>query len=649
MSGSTNRLLGYLEPIVVRDEIVQLCETSLTAFVIIFIGALSVLLILAPLSVRLSRDRAVMQDRLRKIQHDTAKMLRDLDRYRMASENASDGLVIQDMKGRIIWCNPAYCRILGVEQDDILGRNPLEFAIPPDDRPSPADIAAFRYDPDDDTLKNLQLFRNQRPTGELFWNQLSVSLRTGTDGVDYAILVCRDISSQVEKENDLKDLSRRLEYQASHDSLTGIPNRDAFLSFIETALDTDQDGSVGLLHIDLDDFKGINDTHGHGAGDAVLHHIAQTIRSNLRPTDMVARIGGDEFVVVCRDCPELDYLGELGRRLIGVIAAPIPWRDRTLRTSASIGAAQAVPNQTDADDLLLKADFALYDAKDAGRGQVALYDAQLHQRYTSRSKLAAHLSQAIETGTIDFWFQPILDMRTRQVTGFETLARWVHPETGQIYDPSDFLPIVEEIGLLGQLDMLSMLAALKQKAAFAQSGTLELGLSFNASPDLLARPDFINRLIWAVDSANIDRSHITIEVLETTNFGNTTETASPGAIIQDLKQAGFRVFLDDFGAGFAGLAHLAALDLSGVKIDRSLITDILTDDVSMKVARKTIELCNDLEIAVVAEGVEDAATAQALQSMGCALVQGYWLASPMPASAIGPWLQTRSGPRALTC
>jgi len=587
---------------------------------------------------------ARLRNRLRSLQNDTAKTLRDLDLLRMASENASDGLLIQDIAGRIVWCNDTYCCDLGMPREDILGRNPLEFAVPSDQHPSQSDFSTFRYDPHDETLKDLQLYQNQRPDGTRFWTQIGTSIRKGTDGQTYAVLVCRDVTQQVEKEKNLEDLTSKLEYEATHDSLTGLPNRSAFLSFVEHALDQDPKGSVGLLHIDLDNFKTINDTHGHSAGDAVLRHAANTISENLRDTDMVARIGGDEFVVVCRNVPDLCYLNGVSQRLLDQLCRPFAWSDRSLIAQASIGAAQTIDETQDADELLIQADFALYEAKKAGRARVALYDENLHQRYTAETCLAGELAQAIDTGTMDFWFQPIKNMRTGQIFGFETLVRWTHPETQRIYTPDEFLPIVDDLGFLAQLDMISMMTALDKKSALDASGHCDLRISFNASPELLSHPDFINRLIWAIEANNISRNQITIEVLETTNFGNLSETSSQAAIIRDLKLAGFNVFLDDFGVGFAGLSHLAALDVSGVKIDRSLITGLLHDDVSFKVVRKTIELCIDLDIDVVAEGVEDPATAHALHAMGCKLIQGFWLSKPIKSSDMLPWLDAQRVP-----
>ncbi|WP_296419407.1 putative bifunctional diguanylate cyclase/phosphodiesterase [Pseudooctadecabacter sp.] len=612
---------------------------------IIFFSTFGAVLLCGAAVFHLFAQNRMLRQRMGAIQDHTSDILRDLTHLRLCVENTSDGILLQDLKGRILWCNNAYCDIMKVLRSDIIGRNPLEFALPDNARLPPEVIEAFEYDKSDEQLKKLQLFRNQRGDGSLFWNQLSVAFQTGSDGRDYAILICRDVSTQVEREHYLEDLSGRLEHEATHDNLTGVPNRAAFLDFIETALKEDRDGSVGLLHVDLDNFKTINDTHGHSAGDAVLRHTAQTIRSSLRKSDLVARIGGDEFVVVCLGSESLDYLEAVGQRLLDALSTPLTWSDRSLLSEASIGAAQSEAGCMNAEDLLNKADFALYEAKRSGRGCIELYDAALHNRHAIEMQLAADLAEAIDTGAIDFWFQPIKNLWNDQIVGFETLARWVHPDTGRVYSPAEFLPVVEDIGLLGELDMISMLTALEKKASLAASGFPDMRMSFNASPELLAHPDFINRLIWAVEASNLDRHQITIEVLETNNFGDAAETSSQGAIIRDLKQAGFRVFLDDFGVGFAGLSHLATLDLSGVKIDRSLVSCILTDDVSFKIVRKAIELCNDLSIAIVAEGVEDETTAKTLQKMGCSLIQGYWVSRPLPASDVVPWLAEDSAPR----
>jgi len=461
------------------------------------------------------------------------------EHFRMACENAPDGMLVQDMNAKILWANPAYARIQNLPLDEIVGRSPLSFALPDTQTPTPEDIRAFRYDPKDPKWDSFELIENERADGTSFWNQISVSFARPIGGCERAILVCRDVTQQVEQENRLRDISLALEHEASHDGLTDVQNRAAFMSFFETALRSDQP-RVGLLHIDLDKFKAVNDTHGHSAGDAVLIHTAKTIRDTISASDIVARVGGDEFVVVCLGMTKLAQLDRYASDLIALLSEPFEWNNRTLQCEASIGAVLSQGHETDTEDLLVQADFALYEAKREGRNQVALYDQNMHERHQFLNRRSAELIDAVDTDALGYFFQPTLDLSTGVVTGFETLVRWEHPIDGTV-PPDHFLPLAKDLGLMGALDLLSMTAALKEKRRLALAGFPDLNIAFNASPELLTHPEFINRLIWGVEAGGIAREDITIEVLETTEFGDADQTTSHAAIIGDLRRAGFNV------------------------------------------------------------------------------------------------------------
>ncbi|HKL68459.1 putative bifunctional diguanylate cyclase/phosphodiesterase [Salibaculum sp.] len=601
------------------------------------------LLLLGALLLRSRAETATLAETLRGTRRDLVRQLREAEHFRMACEHASDGIVIQTLDGVIIWPNPAYCRIMGRDPEEIIGRNPLSFALPEDQTPSREAIKAFRYDPDDPTYDNLQLQQNRRKNGDLFWTQISTSFRKSAAGDHHAILICRDVTRQIQQEERLREARNKLAHEATHDGLTGLSNRSAFLRFtaraLETALETG--APVALLHADLDHFKSINDTHGHSAGDAALVHVAQALRSEVGTGAMVARIGGDEFVAVLPDIRTLDDLREIAARIGYGVAEPLDWNDRLISVSCSIGATLSPPGEIDPDTLLLQADFALYEAKQLGRARAEIYDDALHRRHSLRSQRASDLADAIDTATLDHVFQPVLDLQSQSVIGLETLARWTHPEAGTI-GPDDFLPIAEELGLMGALDLGSMSKALEQKHLLERGGHGGLTVSFNASSSLLAHPEFVNRLVWGVEAGGLSRDQVAIEVLETTAFGKITENSSHAATIRDLHDAGFKVYLDDFGVGYAGLAHLAELAVSGVKIDRSLVQNVRQDNTAAKIVRKIIELCNDLGLNVVAEGVEDRHTANTLLDMGCTTVQGFWVSRPLRPEDLPAWLRARS-------
>lgn len=311
----------------------------MTTFVVLFIGLLAVVLILTPLIIHLSREVGILRLTLHDARLELVTAVRDADYHRMASEHASDGLVVQDMKARILWANPAYLKIFGVTFDEIVGRNPLEFALPPNDAVSPDEIEAFRYCADDPQDWSLHERLNRHNDGREFWNQMNSSYNLAPDGTQNAIVVCRDVTEQMEQKQKLHETSNKLQHEATHDGLTGVPNRAAFKTFIGDALRSGDGTPVGLLHIDLDNFKAVNDTHGHSGGDAVLTHTADVIRQNIRDSDLLARVGGDEFVVVCPQTSDLALLDDLSTRLLDVISKPFAWSNRLLKIEASIGAA----------------------------------------------------------------------------------------------------------------------------------------------------------------------------------------------------------------------------------------------------------------------------------------------------------------------
>ncbi|ROT98998.1 putative bifunctional diguanylate cyclase/phosphodiesterase [Histidinibacterium lentulum] len=573
---------------------------------------------------------------------DLVRQLREAEYFRMAAEHANDGIVIQEMDGRVVWPNPAYCRIMGLPRTEIVGRNPLTYAVPARDRPDEAAIRAFRYHPRDPSTQRLQLFRNVRSDGTEFWNQINISFRRDATGRENAILVCRDVTEQIEREERLHQATQELRIRATHDTMTGLANRTEMMRVASEALrQARTDGTrLGMLHIDLDKFKEINDTHGHAAGDSMLVHVARLLKDGVRADDLVARIGGDEFVVICPGLRTLDDLRGIAGGLVANARRPLAWNDRQLPVGASVGAALSGPETRDADMLLQQADFALYEAKRRGRGRVAVYDETLHERQMAEQRRALELREAIEFGELECHFQPKLDLVTGRVTGFETLMRWRHPTEG-LMSPGSFLDLVGDLGLLAAADLGSMGMALDLKSRLDAAGHSGLGIAFNASTELLTHPDFVPRLVHGVEGRRIPRADITIEVLETTMLGALTADSPQGRVIGDLATAGFNVVLDDFGTGHAGLAHLAWMPVTGVKIDRTLVAGLLTDTTSAKITRAIIDLCHDLGLGVVAEGVESAEAAACLRAMGCPTIQGFWLSRPLAEADVFAWLDAR--------
>lgn len=591
---------------------------------------------LAQDTANLAHKYDALKQSLTKANAAQLETLRQSEFHRLASESAPDGIIVQDMAGRILWSNPAFSKIHQRSAQDVRGKHPLEFAHPTGKTPDATVIDEFTYVPDDPCFDTLQVIKNKRSNGEIFWNQISVSFSKCRDGHPVAVQVCRDVTTQIEQSEQLQALSQKLEHEANHDELTGASNRGAFLTYFDELVDAPDQAPVGILHIDLDNFKHINDTHGHAAGDAVLVHVTNALQTSVRPTDMVSRIGGDEFVITCPRTPDLDFLANFTERLMTKLSEPITWRGNSISCEASIGAAISGDNPV-AADLLAQADFALYEAKRSGRNQAATYDTSMRTRHETKLQRSHELVDALHTDALTCYFQPKMALDSGAIVGVEALVRWSHPKDGLI-PPHDLLPIARGLGLVADLDMKTMSFAIQERRKLVAAGLEDIGMSFNASPELLEHPDFFKRLCSDVDQANLDRAQITVEVLETTDFGTQAAPSPQATVIRKLQDEGFQIHLDN---GFAGLSHLASLNVTGVKLDRRLIAGLLTDETSQKIVRKIIELSNDLSLGVIAEGVEDPETARILQGMGCNIVQGYWIAKPMPANALHSWLEVR--------
>ena len=548
---------------------------------------------------------------------------------RAVARHANDGLVYMDMRGRTIWANPAYCRTMGYELAEIVGRNPMEFCFPDRLRPSDDVIAGFRFDPSDETFESFHRHLNVRKNGEEFWNEFSQAVVEPEPGEQRVVLVSRDITHQVRREEELETARAELHKAAFRDALTGLHNRTAFLNAIEQYTgDTNSSGSdVVLLYIDLDHFKAINDSHGHSAGDKVLNHVADAIRATLRSNDLACRMGGDEFVMACVGCSDFDVLQLIADNLLERINRPVNHGDTAIKTSASVGIALSMGRKMLAEDLVKSADFALYEAKVPGAPRIARYDAELHARREAETALIEEFIDVLDTKAISFEYQPILDGRTGRIRSFEALARW-HRENGETIMPDRFLPLASRLGRMVDVDFAAIRATCELVADLSKRGHHIRG-AFNTSSDALAHPEFLRKLDLEARDAGLEGSELVAEEFETTFFGADTTNSVAAARIRELREHGYAVFLDDFGVGYAGLAHLSQLDISGIKLDRSLIANVTHDQSAQIITTSILKLCDELNVGTLAEGIETREQADFLLEHGCYRLQGFGIAKPL--------------------
>lgn len=556
--------------------------------------------------------------------------------------DAHDAIVVQDMAARIEWVNPACERLYGWSLDDMRGRKPQDFVLPPEARPRADEIARFRYDPDSALFRRYRLGRHMRRDGTTFWTQQSFALvALGPDPQDRRVVItCRDVTDQVSTEMALRQVQVDLRRAAHHDDLTGLANRKRLAEYLSApALRAGiADGQVGVLVIDIDKFKDINDTLGHGAGDRTLAHVARALARVAGPRDLACRTGGDEFLLICALPEGAAALDARAGQVLRALTHPLTWHDQTIRVGASIGACAAGEGAQTGEDMIHCADAALYEAKARGRGRVVHYTADLGRAQRARQTLARDLRAAVSGDQLTIHLQPQLSLSDDRICGCEALIRWQHPTRG-LLAPGAFLDAADGLGLMAEIDYRSMSMALDALQALDAAGHIGLTMSINVSAAILADADYPGLLHWALQTRGLEPARICVEVLETTILDGSGADVM-GAVAR-LKRLGVRVALDDFGTGYAGLAHMASFEVDAIKLDRSMIARLEEDPRNRVIVRAIIRLCGLLRMSVVAEGVETPEQLAMLRRAGCPVIQGYGLARPMPPEALIGWLDAR--------
>jgi diguanylate cyclase (GGDEF)-like protein len=424
------------------------------------------------------------------------------------------------------------------------------------------------------------------------------------------------------------------EHQSLHDALTGLPNRTLFRDRIEHAVRAGRSGAVML--IDLDHFKEINDTLGHHAGDRLLQEVSQRLRSSLAEHDTVARLGGDEFGVLLPGLPSQDDASAVARRLLGRLREPFSIDGLTLEVDASIGIACAPAHGEAVEQLIQRADIAMYAAKEGGRGYM-LFEQQLDRYSPRRLSLAGTLRSAIAEGQIVLFFQPKAELATGRIVGVEALARWDHPRLGLI-GPCEFVPIAEQTGLIGPLTTHVLEAALGQVREWSEQGE-ELTVAVNLSARSFLDAQLAVEIPRLLERSGVDAARLELEITESMLM---LDPGRAEATLTRLSGIGLTLSVDDFGTGYSSLANLKRLPVHWIKIDKSFVIDMPHDPSDAAIVRSTIELAHNLGLRVVAEGVESHEAWERLSALGCDLAQGFHVSRPLPADAMTRLLAERA-------
>jgi diguanylate cyclase (GGDEF)-like protein len=436
-----------------------------------------------------------------------------------------------------------------------------------------------------------------------------------------------ELTARVAELESERELTLRL---AQTDSLTGLVNRGAFTTSLCDRLEKAKTSGdrVALFIIDLDRFKHLNDTLGHHAGDLFLAEIGERLRCDTTRGELVARLGGDEFALIspCSE-PGADP-ARRAERLVALLTQPHVIYGRQVAPGASVGMAIFPDDAQDAGDLQRFADMALYRVKTQGGRRWSAFDAELRAENQRRRTLEAELRRAIPAGEIEPWFQPVVAARDGRITGVEVLARWRHPEQG-LLSPAAFVPIAEELGLIGRIDEAVFEAGCERAAPWVAEGLIEK-VSFNVSPRDLRDPAFSRKLIGRLAQTSLPATALTVEITETFLL---QDLALARRHIERLRAKGVSIALDDFGTGYSNLRALMNLPIQTVKLDRSLISDVAREPRVAKLVTSMLHAARALGVSIVAEGVEDQGQAIFLRAAGCDLMQGYFFAKPMPADA----------------
>jgi diguanylate cyclase (GGDEF)-like protein len=440
--------------------------------------------------------------------------------------------------------------------------------------------------------------------------------------------------------------SKRLRRQAEendrlarYDPLTGLPNRTLFRERATGAIERAGAGeeSVAVLLLDLDAFKQINDTLGHGAGDAVLREVATRLRAEFDPETLLARLGNDEYAILQIGTGGVEGALTLAASVQSALQAPVIFDGVALNVEASIGIALVPAHAHSADELLQRADMALDRAR-SRRGRVEVYSPEHHRSGAERLALLGEVRPALERGEFRLFYQPQIALRTGRVTGVEALLRWRHPERGMI-PPLQFISLIEQTALVGPLTLHVIDLALRQSAVWREAG-LELGMSVNLSARNLHDPELPEQIASLLARHSIPAAALTLEVTESAAMA---DPATAVGVLEALRELGAGVSIDDFGSGNASIAYLAKLPVGELKIDRSFVTPMCESARDEAIVRTTIDLARHLGLHVVAEGIETADVCERLAEMGCDIGQGYLISRPAPAAELTPWLIGRAG------
>jgi diguanylate cyclase (GGDEF)-like protein/PAS domain S-box-containing protein len=585
-------------------------------------------------NVEMANSQAEQAEQHAEILKSQSMALRESEeRFRSAFNYAPIGIALVSATGSWLKVNHALCQILGYTEEEFL-KTEFQTMI------SPADLGNTLIKINEIVTGKIPTWQMEQEylhkSGESVWAWWSVST-TGDAKSESSNLIF-----QIQDITLKKKVEEKLKYDATHDVLTGLPNRKFFMSRLEEALEraqTDRDYKASILFIDLDRFKFVNDSLGHQIGDELLIGIAERLRDCVRPSDTVARLGGDEFTVLVKGKYDNKEVIRIAERVQEKFSQPFNLSGHDVYSSASIGILHASPNHLTSEEMMRDADTAMYQAKRAGKARHEVFDEDMHQAAKEILQLETDLRRAVEREEITVYYQPIFSLTTEKIEGLEALARWNHPLLGDI-PPDKFIALAEEIGLIDTLGEQILRKACLEIASLGNNspGDSPLVLSVNLSCKQFAQPTLVHRIEKVLEETGFNPANLKLEITESVFFEHKDNAVK---MLNQLREFGIEINIDDFGTGYSNLSYLMQLPISTLKIDRSFIAPIKGNGSNTEIVKTIVSLARNLGMRVVAEGVETLAQIEELKKLDCEGAQGYYFSKPLSFEEVKHFLNEK--------
>lgn len=596
----------------------------------------------AVLEARLGRARDEQVDEVSDVADaiaDMAEQTQQRDRERQQEEdqrrlwsivfaNSSEAGVISDRENKILTVNAAFTLVTGYTEEDIVGKNPSILSSGREKR----EFYVEMWKQLAERGRWSGEVQDKRKDGSLYLKWLNVSVVHNAQGeVTYYVGTFHDIT-------ELKLSEERLIHLASHDTLTGLPNRLLLLDRLQSAIDISQrtGQAIGLLFLDLDNFKWVNDSLGHDSGDELLMAVAKRLKETVRASDTVARLGGDEFVVLLTQTNGDPDISQIASKIINAVACPLDLAGHDFHVTTSMGISIYPSDGEDAATLLKHADTAMYAAKASGKNQYRYFDAEMNRHALERIELEQDLRQALKNNEFELYYQPKLCVVSNSICGAEALIRWRHPRLGLV-PPDKFIPLAEETSLIIDIGEWVIRTACMQVVACQDMGLRLPRIAVNLSAIQLESEDFIDAVERILKETGVSSHAIEFELTESMVLRNPQRSM---ATLNRLRELGISLALDDFGTGYSSLSYLKRLPVDTLKIDRSFVEGVPGDQDDSQIVRMIIALAKSVHLEVVAEGIETVEQRDFLMGLGCDFLQGYLIAKPLPVADLIAMLGT---------